>query len=51
MTAFYIYAKKIKAGVFVMAKHRVLGSLFQRKVHDEILAQEHYKCTNNCGFA
>lgn len=20
------------------------------KVHDEVLAEEHYKCTNNCGF-
>lgn len=31
MTAFYIYAKKIKTNVFVMAKYGFLDSLFQSK--------------------
>lgn len=31
VTAFYIYAKKIKTSVFVMAKYRVLDSLFQKE--------------------
>lgn len=34
--------------VCVMAKYRFWTAFSNWKEHDEILAQEHYKCTSNC---
>lgn len=47
MTAFYIYARKIKISLFVMAKYRFWAAFSRGKVHDKILAQEHYKYARN----
>lgn len=47
MTAFYIYARKIKISLFVMAKYRFWAAFSRGKVHDEILPQEHYKYARN----
>ena len=40
MTAFYIYARKIKISLFVMAKYRFWAAFSRGKVHDKILAQD-----------
>lgn len=47
MTAFYIYARKIKISLFVMAKYRFWAAFSRGKVHDEMLAQEHHKYARN----